>query len=86
MEEIPAAMVSTSRNSAETPSYVFKVTYSERSEQKFQERAADYSLSYAFHGSAVGNFHSILHHGLISNMNKVNLFALVLFRFDLETP
>jgi poly[ADP-ribose] polymerase 16 len=53
------------------PDYVFEVRYNDQINAKFQELRQDYDLIYAFHGSRVENFHSILHNGLHSHMNKV---------------
>ena len=53
------------------PSYIFEVVYGDMSEQRFQTLRSGRRLMLAYHGSRVENFHSILHNGLASHMNKV---------------
>ena len=60
--------------SAVKPNYVFEVNYSEAANTKFQDVRKGRELLYAYHGSRLENFHSILHHGLASHMNKVRTF------------
>ncbi|KAK7115825.1 protein mono-ADP-ribosyltransferase PARP16-like [Littorina saxatilis] len=57
------------------PSYIFKVMYGETPERKFEALRKDRKILYAYHGSRVENFHSILHNGLASHMNKMSLFG-----------
>ncbi|XP_064620970.1 protein mono-ADP-ribosyltransferase PARP16-like [Lineus longissimus] len=57
------------------PDYVFEVRYNDQINAKFQELQQDYDLKYAYHGSRLENFHSILHNGLHSHMNKNSLFG-----------
>lgn len=57
------------------PSYIFEVVYAETSEHRFQYLRNNRKLLYAYHGSRVENFHSILHNGLASHMNKISLFG-----------
>uniref|UniRef100_UPI0000520DAD mono [ADP-ribose] polymerase PARP16 n=1 Tax=Ciona intestinalis TaxID=7719 RepID=UPI0000520DAD len=57
------------------PDYLFKVVYNDKKSEKFQQLAEEHSLMYAYHGSRVENFHSILHNGLRNNLNKVTLFG-----------
>uniref|UniRef100_A0A8B8DSH8 Poly [ADP-ribose] polymerase n=1 Tax=Crassostrea virginica TaxID=6565 RepID=A0A8B8DSH8_CRAVI len=61
--------------SAVKPNYVFEVNYSEAANTKFQDVRKGRELLYAYHGSRLENFHSILHHGLASHMNKVGVFG-----------
>ncbi len=53
------------------PDYIFNVVYSPENDEKFQHRLGDRKLLYAYHGSSVENFHSILHFGLQGHFNKV---------------
>ena len=53
------------------PSYIFEVVYGDTAERKFQMLRNGRKLMLAYHGSRVENFHSILHNGLASHMNKV---------------
>ncbi|XP_022106191.1 mono [ADP-ribose] polymerase PARP16-like [Acanthaster planci] len=58
-----------------TPSHVFEVQYSSASSQKFDELRQSRDLIYAYHGSRLDNFYSILHNGLHAHMNKNSLFG-----------
>lgn len=73
-EEIQA-MTKDSGVSAVKPNFVFEVTYSQAADAKFQDLRKGRELLYAYHGSRLENFHSILHHGLASHMNKVGVFG-----------
>lgn len=53
------------------PNFVFELTYSQAADAKFQDVRNGRDLFYAYHGSRLENFHSILHHGLASHLNKV---------------
>ncbi|XP_075681389.1 poly(ADP-ribose) polymerase 16 [Dermatophagoides pteronyssinus] len=60
------------------PNHLFAVTYPDdryRS-RKFNDLAAQYGSFYAFHGSPMENFHSILHNGLIYSLNKRNMLGI----------
>ncbi|KAK6192012.1 hypothetical protein SNE40_003568 [Patella caerulea] len=57
------------------PSYIFELEPSEASNEKFQEIRQNRKLMYAYHGSRTENFHSILHNGLASHMNKTSVFG-----------
>lgn len=73
-EEIQA-MTKDSGVSAVKPNFVFEVTYSQAADAKFHDLRKGRELLYAYHGSRLENFHSILHHGLASHMNKVGVFG-----------
>ena len=55
------------------PNYTFEVQYSAAMSEKFESLKQDRDLMYAFHGSRLENFHSILHYGLQGHLSKVNL-------------
>ncbi|XP_071964908.1 protein mono-ADP-ribosyltransferase PARP16-like [Antedon mediterranea] len=57
------------------PDYVFEVQYCTASEEKFNRLRQSKDLLYAYHGSRLENFYSILHNGLHSHMNKTSLFG-----------
>ncbi|ESO82417.1 hypothetical protein LOTGIDRAFT_198000 [Lottia gigantea] len=57
------------------PTHIFEIEYNEASEQKFQDKRQDRGVIFAYHGSRTENFHSILHNGLASHMNKVSVFG-----------
>lgn len=44
-----------------------------RSEQKFRALGEEHGTKFAYHGSRLDNFYSILIHGLQISLNKVNL-------------
>lgn len=57
------------------PNYIFEVLPSESADEKFQALRQGRDLLYAYHGSRLENFHSILHNGLASHMNKTSIFG-----------
>ncbi|XP_078589603.1 protein mono-ADP-ribosyltransferase PARP16-like isoform X1 [Branchiostoma floridae x Branchiostoma japonicum] len=57
------------------PSHIFEVVHSESTDARFEETRQDRSLLYAFHGSRLDNFYSILHNGLHAHLNKNSLFG-----------
>ncbi|XP_035667650.1 protein mono-ADP-ribosyltransferase PARP16-like isoform X2 [Branchiostoma floridae] len=57
------------------PSHIFEVVHSETTDARFEETRQDRSLLYAFHGSRLDNFYSILHNGLHAHLNKNSLFG-----------
>lgn len=69
------ALTKDSGVSAVRPNFVFEVNYSEANNAKFQDIRKGRELLYAYHGSRLENFYSILHHGLASHMNKVGVFG-----------
>lgn len=58
------------------PDFLFEIEYSDPANAKFYETKGDRDLIYAFHGSRLENFHSILHNGLHCHLNKVGLLLL----------
>ncbi|KAM7010336.1 protein mono-ADP-ribosyltransferase PARP16 [Ammospiza nelsoni] len=57
------------------PDYLFEVMYCDQMNTKFAETKGERDLIYAFHGSRLENFHSILHHGLHCHLNRTSLFG-----------
>ncbi|XP_024423644.2 protein mono-ADP-ribosyltransferase PARP16 isoform X1 [Desmodus rotundus] len=57
------------------PDFLFEIQYSDPANAKFYETKGDRDLIYAFHGSRLENFHSILHNGLHCHLNKTSLFG-----------
>lgn len=55
------------------PDFIFEVEYSDTNAHnaKFNELSQSREVWYAYHGSRVDNFHSILHNGLHAHLNKV---------------
>jgi len=53
------------------PDYIFAVTYAEYINKKFHQLRGDRQVMYAYHGSRLENFYSILHYGLQGHLNKV---------------
>ena len=62
------------------PNYIFEVTPSALADEKFERLRAGRELLYAFHGSRLENFFSILNNGLASHMNKVHLHEWLLVK------
>ncbi|XP_006628865.1 protein mono-ADP-ribosyltransferase PARP16 [Lepisosteus oculatus] len=57
------------------PDFLFELQYCDQVNARFQETRGDRDLIYAFHGSRLENFHSILHNGLHCHLNKTSLFG-----------
>uniref|UniRef100_A0A8C5UC85 Poly [ADP-ribose] polymerase n=1 Tax=Malurus cyaneus samueli TaxID=2593467 RepID=A0A8C5UC85_9PASS len=57
------------------PDYLFEIVYCDQMNTKFAETKGERDLIYAFHGSRLENFHSILHHGLHCHLNRTSLFG-----------
>ncbi|XP_007436965.1 mono [ADP-ribose] polymerase PARP16 [Python bivittatus] len=57
------------------PDFLFEITYCKQMNAKFEETQAGRDLIYAFHGSRLENFHSILHNGLQCHLNRTSLFG-----------
>ncbi|OXB77650.1 UNVERIFIED_CONTAM: hypothetical protein H355_002959, partial [Colinus virginianus] len=55
------------------PDFLFEITYCDQMNTKFAETRGERDLIYAFHGSRLENFHSILHNGLHCHLNRVRL-------------
>lgn len=58
------------------PDYLFEIVYCDQTNTKFTETRGERDLIYAFHGSRLENFHSILHNGLHCHLNRVRLLVL----------
>uniref|UniRef100_G3TE61 Poly [ADP-ribose] polymerase n=2 Tax=Loxodonta africana TaxID=9785 RepID=G3TE61_LOXAF len=58
-----------------TPDFLFEIEYSDPANAKFYETKGERDLIYAFHGSRLENFHSIIHNGLHCHLNKTSLFG-----------
>ncbi|XP_048471914.1 protein mono-ADP-ribosyltransferase PARP16 [Rhincodon typus] len=61
--------------SAATPDFLFEIVYCDQMNAKFEETKGDRDLIYAFHGSRLENFYSIIHCGLQCHLNKTSLFG-----------
>eukprot|EP00079_Xenopus_tropicalis_P011947 XP_002938403.2 PREDICTED: mono [ADP-ribose] polymerase PARP16 isoform X1 [Xenopus tropicalis] len=73
-EEIQALPGSPS-HALPTPDFLFEIEYCKKLSAKFQETRGNRDLIYAFHGSRLENFHSILHNGLHCHLNKTSFFG-----------
>ncbi|KAL1431555.1 hypothetical protein MTO96_014072 [Rhipicephalus appendiculatus] len=54
---------------------VFEVEHSPQADRRFEGARGDREVFFAYHGSRLDNFHSILHNGLLAHMNKNALFG-----------
>ena len=63
-----------------TPDFIFEVVYSETNtlSAMFDDMSQTCDVWYAYHGSRVDNFHSILNNGLHAHLNKVSLVSCLL--------
>ncbi|XP_059165656.1 protein mono-ADP-ribosyltransferase PARP16-like [Physella acuta] len=57
------------------PNYIFEVIPSEERDNKFKLLQGSSKTFYAYHGSRLDNFYSILHNGLNAHLNKVSVFG-----------
>jgi poly[ADP-ribose] polymerase 16 len=60
-----------------TPDFLFEIEYFDPANSRFYETKGERDLIYAFHGSRLENFHSIIHNGLHCHLNKVSLEHLL---------
>lgn len=58
--------------SAPVPDFLFELEYCDQMNARFEKMRADRDIFYAFHGSRLENFHSIIHNGLHCHLNKVS--------------
>ncbi|CDQ97573.1 unnamed protein product, partial [Oncorhynchus mykiss] len=61
--------------STPVPDFLFELEYCDQMNAKFEKTRAGRDLFYAFHGSRLENFHSIIHNGLHCHLNKTSLFG-----------
>lgn len=59
------------RTPVPTPDFLFEIEYFDPANARFYETKGERDLIYAFHGSRLENFHSIIHNGLHCHLNKV---------------
>lgn len=59
------------------PNLIFQIENTKRSvsTDKWESTAQRFSTFYAYHGSRLENFHSIIHYGLQQNMCKVKFMC-----------
>ncbi|MGH0140885.1 UNVERIFIED_CONTAM: hypothetical protein FKN15_049139 [Acipenser sinensis] len=58
------------------PDFLFEIVYCDQMNAKFEETKGERDLFYAFHGSRLENFHSIVHNGLHCHLNKASILSL----------
>ena len=68
---------------SEKPQFIFELEYNDEQETKFQSIAHSHGVLFAYHGSSVENFHSILHNGLLNLFNKVHKIYIYFLEFSL---
>uniref|UniRef100_A0A7M4DVB7 Poly [ADP-ribose] polymerase n=2 Tax=Crocodylus porosus TaxID=8502 RepID=A0A7M4DVB7_CROPO len=68
-------LTGTSSVAVPMPDFLFEVVYCDQMNAKFDETKGERDLIYAFHGSRLENFHSILHNGLCCHLNRTSLFG-----------
>ncbi|XP_028304505.1 protein mono-ADP-ribosyltransferase PARP16 [Gouania willdenowi] len=62
-------------NPVPLPDFLFELEYSDQMNARFQNSRDGRDVFYAFHGSRLENFHSIIHNGLHCHLNKNSLFG-----------
>lgn len=61
--------------SGPAPDFLFEVNYNDQLNARFEKTKAGHETFYAFHGSRLENFHSIIHNGLHCHLNKNSVFG-----------
>uniref|UniRef100_A0A1A8EVY4 Poly [ADP-ribose] polymerase n=1 Tax=Nothobranchius korthausae TaxID=1143690 RepID=A0A1A8EVY4_9TELE len=61
--------------SAPAPNFLFELEYSDHLNTRFEKTREGREVFYAFHGSRLENFHSIIHNGLQCHLNKNSVFG-----------
>ncbi|KAJ8407745.1 hypothetical protein AAFF_G00267890 [Aldrovandia affinis] len=61
--------------STPVPDFLFELEYCDQMNARFEKTRGERNLLYAFHGSRLENFHSIVHNGLHCHLNKTSLFG-----------
>ncbi|XP_036591964.1 protein mono-ADP-ribosyltransferase PARP16 isoform X2 [Trichosurus vulpecula] len=74
-----------SGTSVPAPDFLFEIVYSGRVDAKFHETKGERDLIYAFHGSRLENFHSILHNGLHCHLNKRKMCPTTVSPLDFDS-
>ncbi|XP_066158057.1 protein mono-ADP-ribosyltransferase PARP16-like isoform X1 [Euwallacea fornicatus] len=62
--DLPLTVINKKASISTLPQYVFKVSYNLKFEEIWEKRVASKNIFYAFHGSSISNFYSILKFGL----------------------
>ncbi|XP_050314772.1 protein mono-ADP-ribosyltransferase PARP16-like [Anthonomus grandis grandis] len=70
LKSLPLSVVNEKASINELPQYVFEVSYNKKFEESWKTRIGQRGIFYAFHGSSVTNFYSILKFGLQQNFNR----------------
>ncbi|KAF3688694.1 Mono [ADP-ribose] polymerase PARP16 [Channa argus] len=63
------------RITAPAPDFLFELEYCDQMNARFEKTRAGRNVFYAFHGSRLENFHSIIHNGLHCHLNKNSVFG-----------
>ncbi|XP_023673211.1 protein mono-ADP-ribosyltransferase PARP16 isoform X1 [Paramormyrops kingsleyae] len=58
-----------------SPDFLFELEYCNQMNAMFEKTRDGRDILYAFHGSRLENFHSIIHNGLHCHLNKTSLFG-----------
>lgn len=58
-----------------SPHFVFQVVHSPSADEKFDAIRKNRDVMWAYHGSRLENFHSIIHYGLQGHLNKNSVFG-----------
>lgn len=61
--------------SGPVPDFLFELEYCDQMNARFEKMREGRDLFYAFHGSRLENFHSIIHNGLHCHLNKNSVFG-----------
>lgn len=61
--------------SGPAPDFLFEIQYNDQLNARFEKTRAGRDTFYAFHGSRLENFHSIIHNGLHCHLNKNSVFG-----------
>lgn len=70
VENLPLSVINKKTSINTLPQYVYEVKYNRKSEEMWKKRIGSRDIFYAFHGSSIDNFYSILKFGLQQNFTR----------------
>lgn len=70
VDELPLSAINKKASINTLPQYVFEVNYSAKFETNWKKRKDSQGVFYAFHGSSISNFYSILKFGLQQHFSR----------------
>ncbi|XP_076261386.1 protein mono-ADP-ribosyltransferase PARP16-like [Rhynchophorus ferrugineus] len=84
LKELPVSINKDDNSNSTIPQFVFKVNFTKRLDESWRKKVAEKDVFYAFHGSSISNFYSILRFGLQTHfsVSKEVLFGMGIYLSD----